>query len=225
LSHGAIVLAAGASDRMGAAKPLLKIGETTFLEHILDGLESTKEIGAIVVVLGAKAPLIRETVDFGHAMPVMHRGHKEGMFSSIRAGARAIARRLPDLEGAMVCLVDMPLVREETYARIARAFQTDNDDAVIAAYEGEPGHPVLLSRALVLRLGDVSLAAPPEETLADFLEAHAERRRFVDAQDPAVLININTPDSYRVHIGQAEADAAEAEAEVDPEADPEPPAV
>jgi len=210
LSLGAIVLAAGVSDRMGAAKPLLKFGDTSFLGHILNELDTVEEIEAIVVVLGAKGQLIKDTVDLGRAQAVQHRGYKEGMFSSIRAGARALTRKLPDLTGALVCLVDMPLIKAETYARVAQAFQIDLDDVVIAAYQGEAGHPVLLSRALVQRLGDVSLAAPAEETLADFIEAHSERRRFVDAQDPAVRININTPDAYRTHIGEDPATTSEA---------------
>jgi len=204
LSLGAIVLAAGVSDRMGSAKPLLKIGDTSFLGHILAEIETVEEIEQIVVVLGAKGQLIKDTVDFGRAQAVQHRGYKEGMFSSVRAGARAL---MPDLTGAMVCLVDMPLIKAETYARVVQAFQIDLDDVVIAAYQGEAGHPILLSRALVQRLGDVSLAAPAEETLADFIEAHSERRRFVDAQDPAVRININTPDAYRTHIGEDPATA------------------
>ena len=194
---------------MGSAKPLLKIGETSFLEHILDQLDTIEEIGAIVVVLGAKGQLVKDTVDFGRAQPVQHRGYKEGMFSSVRAGARALARKLPELEGALVCLVDMPLIEAETYGRVVRAYQPELDDVVIAAHQGEAGHPILLSRALVLRLGDVSLAAPAEETLADFIVAHAERRRFVDAQDPAVRININTPDAYRNHIGEDPSSASE----------------
>ena len=202
MSFGAILLAAGVSDRMGSSKPLLRIGETTFVEHILDQLETVPEITEIVVVLGARAQLIREAVDFGHALPVQHRGYKEGMFSSVRAGARALLRKLPDLEGAVVCLVDMPLVEAETYARVVRAFQGDHDDVVLAAHQGESGHPILLSRALVERLGNVALAAPAEDTLAEFIEAHAERRRFVDAQDPSVLVNINTPDAYRTHLGE-----------------------
>ena len=210
MSLGAIVLAAGVSDRMGAAKPLLKFGDTSFLGHILNELDTVEEIEEIVVVLGAKGQLIKDTVDFGRAQAVQHRGYKEGMFSSIRAGARALTRKLPDLTGALVCLVDMPLIKAETYARVAQAFQIDLDDVVIAAYQGEAGHPVLLSRALVQRLGDVSLAAPAEETLADFIEAHSERRRFVDAQDPAVRININTPDAYRTHIGEDPTTTSEA---------------
>ena len=210
MSLGAIILAAGVSDRMGAAKPLLKYGDTSFLGHILNELDTVEEIEEIVVVLGAKGQLIKDTVDLGRAQAVQHRGYKEGMFSSIRAGARALTRKLPDLTGALVCLVDMPLIKAETYARVAQAFQIDLDDVVIAAYQGEAGHPVLLSRALVQRLSDVSLAAPAEETLADFIEAHSERRRFVDAQDPAVRININTPDAYRTHIGEDPATTSEA---------------
>jgi molybdenum cofactor cytidylyltransferase len=189
---GAIVLAAGSSDRMGTPKPLLHIEGQTFLEHILDQLDSLPPI---------EAAAIRDSVELGRAVPVTHRGYKLGMFSSVRAGARALVRKLPDLEAAMVVLVDMPLVRTETYERVIESFQADHDDAVLAAYQGEAGHPVLLSRALALRLADTGLADPVEETLSDFLEAHAERRRYVDAHDPNVLININTPDAYRTHLG------------------------
>lgn len=186
---------------MGAAKPLLRIGDQTFLEHILDDLDAVPELGAVVVVLGARAAAIRDAVELGRAVPVTHRGYKEGMFSSVRAGARAVLRKLPDLEGALVCLVDMPIVRVETYATLIHAFQPEKDDVVIAAHQGEGGHPVLLSRPLVARLADVAQAAPAEDTLSEFLDAHAERRRYVDAQDPAVLVNINTPDAYRAHFG------------------------
>ena len=41
-----------------------------------------------------------------------------------------------------------------------------------------------------------------EDTLAEFIEAHAERRRYVEAHDPNVLVNINTPDLYRTHLGE-----------------------
>jgi molybdenum cofactor cytidylyltransferase len=209
VNFGAIVLAAGSSDRMGTPKPLLHIDGQTFLEHILDQLDSVTDIAATVVVLGAKAAAIRDAVELGRAVPITHRGYKLGMFSSIQAGARALVRKLPDLDGAMVVLVDMPMVRNETYVRLVEAYQGDHDDAVLAAYQGEAGHPVLLSRALALRLADTALAAPAEETLAQFLEAHAERRRYVDAHDPAVLININTPAAYHTHLGPDAAPAGE----------------
>jgi nicotine blue oxidoreductase len=201
MSVGAIVLAAGGSERMGTAKPLLHIRGQTFLEHILDEIDTVPEVESVVVVLGAKAAAIRDQVEFGRAVPVTHRGYREGMFSSVRAGARALSRRLPDLSAALIVLVDMPLVLSSTYAALVAAYQPAMDDAVVAAYDGEPGHPVLLSRALVLRLADVSVEQPHEDTLAHFLDAHAERRRYVDVKDPAVLVNINTPEAYHSHLG------------------------
>lgn len=217
MSFGAIVLAAGSSDRMGSPKPLLHIQGTTFLEHILDHLDNVPELDSVVVVLGAKAAFIRESVELGRALPVNHRGHKAGMFSSVRAGVRALVRKQPDLEGALIVLVDMPLVRGETYGTLLYAYQAMHDDAVLAAYQGEAGHPVLLSRNLVLRLADTGMAEPVEETLAEFLEAHAERRRYVDAHDPAVLVNINTPQAYKTHLGpEAGANGGESGGEAAP---------
>ena len=113
--------------------------------------------------------------------------------------AHALAQVLPVAAG------EDPVL-PETYERVSESYQPDRDDVVFAAFQGEGGHPVLLSRSLVERLGDVAQAAPVEDTLAEFLEAHAERRRYVDAQDPAVLININTPDAYKTHLGDGAED-------------------
>ena len=125
------------------------------------------------------------------------------MFSSVRAGARALLRKLPDLEGALVCLVDMPLVEAETYARVVQRVparpRRRRDRRATRARRGTRS----CCRARSSSGSATSRSPrPPRTTLADFIEAHAERRRFVDAQDPAVLININTPDAYRTHLGE-----------------------
>lgn len=192
MSLVAVVLAAGESARMGRPKPLLSYGGETFLERILRTLGQLEGLDARVVVLGHEATRIRREVDFDDAVVLTHRGYRQGMLSSLRAGARAALKELPDLEALMVCLVDQPLVQAETYAALLNAFQPDKDDVVIASYSGEHGHPVVLSRGLAERVASESRSG----SLSELIESYAQRRRYLDCDDPAVTQNINTPEAF-----------------------------
>ena len=192
MSLGALVLAAGESTRMGRPKPLLEFAGETFLERILRTLGQLDGLDARCVVLGHEAAKIRRAADLEGAVVLTHRGYRQGMLSSLKAGAKAALRELPDLEALLVCLVDQPLVQAETYAALLNAFQPEKDDVVIAAYAGEHGHPVVLARPFVERL----LADSKSGNLGEFIEAHAARRRYMDCDDPAVVQNVNTPEAY-----------------------------
>jgi CTP:molybdopterin cytidylyltransferase MocA len=192
MSMVAVVLAAGESTRMGRPKPLLECAGETFLERIVRTLGQLDGLDARFVVLGHEAAHVRRTVDFDDTVAVTHRGYRQGMLSSLKAGAKAALKELPDLEALLVCLVDQPLVQAETYAALLNAYQPDKDDVVIAAYAGEHGHPVVLARSFLERL----LADARSGNLGEFIQAHAARRRYVDCDDPAVVQNINTPEAY-----------------------------
>ena len=192
MSLGALVLAAGESTRMGRPKPLLEFAGETFLERILRTLGQLDGLDARFVVLGHEAAKIRRAADLEGAVVLTHRGYRQGMLSSLKAGAKAALKELPDLEALLVCLVDQPLVQAETYAALLNAFQPEKDDVVIAAYAGEHGHPVVLARPFVERL----LGDSKSGNLGEFIEKHAARRRYVDCDDPAVVQNVNTPEAY-----------------------------
>jgi len=192
MSLGALVLAAGESTRMGRPKPLLEFAGETFLERILRTLGQLDGLDARCVVLGHEAAKVRRAADLEGAVVLTHRGYRQGMLSSLKAGAKAALRELPDLEALLVCLVDQPLVQAETYAALLNAFQPEKDDVVIAAYAGEHGHPVVLARPFVERL----LGDSKSGNLGEFIEKHAARRRYVDCDDPAVVQNVNTPEAY-----------------------------
>jgi len=177
---------------MGRPKPLLEFAGETFLERILRTLGQLDGLDARCVVLGHEAAKIRRAADLEEAVVLTHRGYRQGMLSSLKAGAKAALRELPDLEALLVCLVDQPLVQAETYAALLNAFQPEKDDVVIAAYAGEHGHPVVLARPFVERL----LGDSKSGNLGEFIEKHAARRRYVDCDDPAVVQNVNTPEAY-----------------------------
>jgi CTP:molybdopterin cytidylyltransferase MocA len=101
----AVILAAGASSRLGSPKQLVVWDGETLLER---AVRVTREAGLspVVVVLGASAEEIRQRCALGDALVIVNERWAEGMGSSIRAGIEALG----EVEGCMIMTCDMPMV-------------------------------------------------------------------------------------------------------------------
>ena len=75
---------------------------------------------------------------------------------------------------------------------IFRQVDANRDDVVVASYHGDHGHPIVLARRLAERL----VSERKSESLREFIAEHAEGRRYLDCDDPAVVGNVNTPEAY-----------------------------
>lgn len=179
----AVILAAGASTRMGAPKPLLELGGRTFVERAVDAF-ALAGVDDIVVVTGERAADVAAASAAG-ARPVRNAHPEEGMFSSVRAGSAAVAddRRL------FVLPVDCPLVRPETVGRLARAAAADGAEVVLPAHDGRDGHPPLLGPGARARIATTLPGGGLRELIAGW--ATAASRVAVD--DPGVLVDVDTP--------------------------------
>lgn len=130
-----LLLAAGAGRRMGRPKALVE----GWLARALGSLAGCDDV---VVVLGAEAAAARALLPPG-ADHVVADDWAEGMGASLRAGLRHLAAG--GATRCVVTLVDLPDVGPEV---VARLLAEPEDAAVLAraAYDGTPGHPVLLGR-------------------------------------------------------------------------------
>ncbi len=104
----------------------------------------------VLVVTGASGSAVRELVPAG-AVPVHAAGWAEGMSVSLLAGLRHLADLPSPPDAAIIGLVDMPDVGADVVRRLGHAAQTDparplSSALARAAYNGRPGHPVLLGR-------------------------------------------------------------------------------
>jgi molybdenum cofactor cytidylyltransferase len=188
MTVAAIVLAAGASSRMGSPKPLLEIRGETFLGCILRTLAAVDGVGVRLAVLGHESARVRRGVRFGGAQPVTCRAWRRGMLASLRCGILAALEEAPGLAAVLVCHVDQPFLRAGTHARLLRAFRDGQGDVLIATHLGRRGHPVLLSRVFLDRL----VADHRVESLAEAIAVHAARQGEVACRDAAVTQNLNT---------------------------------
>ncbi len=179
----AVVLAAGASQRMGHAKALVRWRDLALVTHVV---ASAYACGCrpLVVVEGAHrlpddaiAPAVR----------VHHPDWAEGPISSLRAGLRAIRQLVGDVS-VLVTTVDRPHVALATLRALIEASAAMPDALWQPTLGGRRGHPLVLPSEVV-----VDILAHDDPSLRVAL-ARVPRRRAVEVQDPAVLDNIDTPE-------------------------------
>ncbi len=128
----AVVLAAGEASRFGRPKQEL------LLPHVLGRLARAR-LDDVVVVLGA------HSVEVLGARVVTCAEWERGPGASARAGFAALG---PEVEAAVVCLADGPLIAPEAIERVAAAWRGGAGDLVAASYGGVRGHPVVIGRHL-----------------------------------------------------------------------------
>ncbi len=142
-----LVLGAGAGTRFGAASKLLaELDGRPLLEHAVAAACAVPELDRVVVVLGAQAQKIRQSVAFGRAEVVLCADWERGQSFSLRCGARALV----EAEKVIVTLGDVPGMSPELIARFV-----DQPPLTRAVYRGRPGHPVVLGRTELAALETV----------------------------------------------------------------------
>jgi molybdenum cofactor cytidylyltransferase len=142
-----VVLAAGGASRFGSPKQLAELEGRPLLQHAIDAVLDVAAVDPVVIVLGASAERVREAVMLGRARPVVCHDWAEGMAASLRCGVEAVG----DADWVIVTLGDQPRVTSEVIAAIAdeAASAPAGVTAIRAMYDGVPGHPVALSRAML----------------------------------------------------------------------------
>jgi molybdenum cofactor cytidylyltransferase len=170
MSVAAIILAAGASRRLGQPKQLIGYGGEALLER---ALRLAKEAGAspVLVVLGANFAPICATIPFNEAIPVFNEKWEQGMSTSIHAGLHEADVRSPDATGALVMSCDQPHISAGHLRSLLQAFGAAQTEPTIvsSSYAGTHGIPAVFPRSVYPKLhalhGDKGartlLAKPP----------------------------------------------------------------
>lgn len=183
----AIVLAAGASTRMGRPKALLRHSERSFVACAVD-LAATAGCAPIVVVTGAQA------IDEPLAASLVHNATwPKGQLSSLQRGLAAITGATADadtISGVLVLTVDRPHLRPSTIAALVAAFRAAPGCIWQPEHAGQRGHPLIWPAALLPALR----ALPADGDPRPLLREHAASRRSLAVDDPATLDNLDRPE-------------------------------
>jgi molybdenum cofactor cytidylyltransferase len=184
-----LILAAGESSRMGRDKSLLTYRGQTFLETIVATLREAG-IERIAVMLGHHAEEIERTVQLPGVEVVVNAAYRLGQTSSLQAGLQALDA--PDLEAAVLCLVDHPAVSARTVRQLVDSFRASLAPVVIPTHQGRRGHPVVIGRTLFPELLNLS----PEQGASFVIREYRDRTSFVEVDDQGILLDVDDDATY-----------------------------
>lgn len=192
---GIIVLAAGASVRMGEPKQLLRFqGETLLRRAVNVALETTCR--PVIVVLGVAAEKIGEETSGLEVQIVVNELWAEGMSSAIRCGINALeSATAGEAQAAILTLCDQPFVTSNVINRLIKK-HGECDAAIIASEYGmgenkTRGVPALFRRSVFPALMQLRGAEGAKRIIMRYAQQSAA------IATPEAAMDIDTPDDYR----------------------------
>jgi molybdenum cofactor cytidylyltransferase len=181
-----VVLAAGGASRFGSPKQLAELDGVPLLQHAVDAMLAVPAIDPVVVVLGAEAERVVAAVELDEARAVVCPDWAEGMAASLRCGVAAVGAA----DWVIVTLGDQPRVTPQVIAAVMDAADSApvGTAAVRATYDGVPGHPVALGRAMLPGVAKLRGDVGARELLG-----HATVRTF-EAGGLCDPVDVDTPE-------------------------------
>jgi molybdenum cofactor cytidylyltransferase len=191
-SVGVIILAAGASRRMGKPKLLLPWGTTSVLGRLLQQCDALKA-GQVAVVCASGAKPLPEELDrlgFPQANRIFNPAPDRGMFSSIQCAANWTGW-MAELSHFLIMLGDQPHLRVETLRQL-QDFGALNPNKICQPIRGgRRKHPVLLPKRVFAELRNSSAG-----DLKQVLIAHASELSGFESPDEGLDLDMDTPEDY-----------------------------
>jgi molybdenum cofactor cytidylyltransferase len=190
-----IILAGGASGRMGSPKAIMPWGANTFLQAVSNKMRQAG-VAPIFVILGTHYRQVRSHCRSCGALAIYNHQWQIGQFSSLRLGASRVPRAVlsfnPDQEtlvtGVMLALIDQPHIAFEVFWEVAAVSRKFPEMLILPTFNQRRGHPLVIPRRLLPAL----MAMPATATTRDFLRAHQACQLLVPVSDAGIHFDIDT---------------------------------
>jgi molybdenum cofactor cytidylyltransferase len=187
---GGVVLAAGASRRMGKPKQLLQYRGTTLLRRVVEEALASS-LSRVLVVVGAHAPVAAAALTGLPVGIIENVDWAQGQGSSVATGVRALRERAPDTTGVVFLLSDQPLVTVSTIELLITAHRTTGS-LIVASRRGDRLEaPALFSFAFF----DELAALRDDIGAREILTRNESRAMGIDL--PGTELDVDTPEDYR----------------------------
>lgn len=190
-----IILAAGASSRMGTSKQMLDIqGEPMLVRTVKTVL--TCQPKDIVVVLGSEAVYHTKLLKGLQTNIIENPSWNNGIGSSIKKGLAHALTISPTIDAVLFLVCDQPYLTGE----LVNTFITYNGNKSIcsAYYDGSPGVPALFTKKHFNEI----LALEDHQGAKKVIQNHLDDTAFIDF--PKGMIDLDTPDDYRLYLQQSD---------------------
>lgn len=186
-----ILLAAGASSRMGGVDKLMAaVGQQPMLRHCARMALASQVKKVIVVVSDARPGRIAALAGL-QVQLVDNPDWKRGMAGSIRVGVAAVE---PGLDAVIIAMADMPDVQPGHFDALIAAYRQDRHDICRAvSFSGKPGHPVLFGRRYFADLA----ALEGDKGARALLHAAGPLALDVVTEGEGAVTDIDTPEDWQ----------------------------
>lgn len=197
-----IILAAGASRRMGSVNKLLaSIAGKPLVRHAVESFVATS-LSPIIVVVGYESDKVAAALEGLPVQLVFNPDHATGQGSSVGVGVEALDNNVTD---AMIGLGDMPLLSSTLldsliHTHIGREGHACN--ITVPAFEGQRGNPVLWGRTFFPEL--ITLAG--DRGGRQLLNDHKAAQHLIACDHSSVLRDVDTVDALAAIVSEAEKD-------------------
>lgn len=184
-----MVLAAGASTRMGSPKQLLPYEGKSLIRHCVQNALASRSF-PVVVVLGANKDLIKLELEDMPVFIAENPDWEEGMASSIRCGMEMLLTVHPGINGVIVMLCDQPFVNALFINQLLETFEKEPHPVIASFYGNEFGVPALFHRDLFYNLSALQGNGGAKKLIMQ------HKGDVVPVAFPEGLIDIDTPEDY-----------------------------
>ena len=183
-----VILAAGMSTRMGRFKPMLPIGDQTFIKRIIHMMHLAG-IEDIIVVAGAHKNELEEHLA-GEEVRILFNANYAStqMIESIRLAIRDVAR---SADAIVLTPADVALPDDCVYRAVIR--MQKEGDCVRPSYGGRGGHPILINKQIFSSI----LAYAGDGGLKGALKEAGASIAWAAVGNPGVVMDADTPEDYQ----------------------------
>ena len=186
-SIAAIILAAGQSRRMGRVNKLLaKIGGQPMVTRVVDEALASKS-AVVYVIVGHESEKVRLTLSDQQVTFVENPDYETGLSASLKRGIAALP---DDIDGAVICLGDMPQVTAAEIDRLIAAFNPREGRSIcLPTYDGKRGNPVLWAKRFFPEMQEIE----GDIGARHLIGVHDKLVTEVEMAGKGVLVDIDTP--------------------------------
>lgn len=180
----ALVLAAGASARLGQPKQLLRVGGESLLRRTCRlALESG--CSPVIAVIGSGAGRMRQELRGLNVSPVANPSWPEGMGSSLRCGMDTLLALDPPPDAVLLLVCDQPRLSREHLRRLLDEHRSSHAPIVASEYAGRAGVPAVFASSFFPQLA----ASSGDRGARDLIRNAADQARTLPWPDGAADID------------------------------------
>lgn len=183
-----IVLAAGASRRLGRPKQLLPLGGHPLLEWVLEAARGAK-LAQSILVLGHEAEIIQASVNHADFDIVVNARYAEGMSRSLRLGLEVAC---PAITAAMIVMGDQPFIEARHLMAVRQGWENTGAPMIATDFGDYLGPPMLLARAMWPLVAEIR----GDQGARALLNSRRESVVTVAAGDPRAALDVDTEEGY-----------------------------